>query len=139
MCLRAWGDEMTVVRWKFYDPNTLEQYTVPINPDSVTDPSRKKNIVEQPTVAQGGAMLLMEGRQAASVMEFSGAILTQAHHDAFNAWFDKDYPVKITDDLGVEQWVFITEYTPKRQRNASNFYKRTFTMKAYALPNNPLA
>lgn len=130
---------MLFTRWTFYDPNTLESYTVPINPDSVTDPSRKKNIVEQPTVAPNGALLLVEGRDQALVKQFSGTILTKEHHEAFNTWFEKRYPVRLTDDNGDQEWIYITEYSPKRVRSASRPYKRTFQVSAYVLPGNPYA
>ena len=130
---------MSFVRWTFYDPNTLVEFTVPINPNSVSDPDRKKKIKETPTLSKDGTVLLVEGREDAPTMKWSGTILTKAHHDAFIEWYKKSYSVRVTDDNGDEQWVFITGYSSERQRSPKYPYKRTFTMTAYALDGNPVA
>lgn len=123
---------MAWYRWKFYDPETTATWTVPINPSSVNEGEYSKNILEESTVSIDGDVMIVEGSDVATTMEFEGTMLTKEHHDAFIEWFRKRYPVRITDDFGYSTWVYITSYSPQRVRSSVQA-KRTYTVRAFVL------
>ncbi len=112
-------------RWQFYDPVELEVWTVPINPSKVSEPSLKKNVAQQSTLA--GPPMIVGGGRPIPEFKFEGTTLTNDHHLAFVRWWEKGNKVRITDDFGNQWWVYITEYTPERVRSHRH-EKRTFTM-----------
>lgn len=121
---------MPVVKWIFDDPVTAEQYIFSVNPNAGGDPQYKKNVVQQSTVAPGGLTLLSEGADTPLTLSWSGTIIDQAQHQVFITWFNKRYQIQLTDDLGRVFQVYITTYSPQRQRAANLAYKNTYTMEA---------
>lgn len=121
---------MTVVRWTLYDPVLLETYTMQINPNDGGSRQYKKNVNYQNTSAQDGNTLVFEGRDEPFQLEWSGVILEEQHLDDLISWFSRRRQVKLTDDLGRESWVYLTELAPKRTKAASHPWKHTYSMKA---------
>lgn len=119
-----------VVRWTFEDPNTLESWTVPINPNEGGSPGLQRNIQYQSTCAPDGKVVTFEGRDLPQTLEFSGVILTQEHLDLFVTWFEKRYQLSLTDDLGRQYMIVFDTFTPKRERAHSYPWKHSYTASA---------
>lgn len=119
-----------VVRWNFLDTTTSTTYEFAINPSNGGNPVYKKNIAQQNTVAPGGKTLLFEGADSPQELSWDGTVLTQAQHEMFITWFQKRHQVQLTDDLGRSFMIYITEYTPTRQRSIHYPYKFSYNMKA---------
>lgn len=119
-----------VVRWRFDDPSDSSFHVFEINPDAGGSPSYIKNVGYQNTVAPGGKTLIYEGADQPQTLEFSGNILSQDEFNAFITWFNKRHQIKLTDDLGRQMYIYITEFTPKRVRASLFPWRHTYDVKA---------
>lgn len=119
-----------VVRWTFYDPVTVETYTMQVNPKEGGTPGLKKNVNYKATTAATGRVLAFEGRDEPRMFDWSGTILTEQHLMDLTEWFNKRRQIQLTDDLGRQYWIYITDFTPKRERAVHHPWKHSYTMKA---------
>jgi hypothetical protein len=122
-----------VVRWSFYDPITLVSYEFEVNPREGGTPGRRKNITSQTTSASDGQAIIMEGAREPMTYEFSGTLLTEDQYNTFLEWFDLARQIQVTDDLGRQFWIFITEFSPKRERAIHFPWKHSYSIKATIL------
>lgn len=122
-----------VVRWTFYDPVEAETYTFEINPREGGSPNWDKRISEQNTTAPDGKVLLFEGQDPVQTLEWSGAIISQEHHDAYVEWWQKRRQIQLTDDLGRQYWIYLTSFKPTRMRAHSYPWRHNFTATALIL------
>lgn len=122
-----------VVRWTFYDPVTVETYTFHINPNDGGSPQYEKSVTFQNTSAPDGKAIIYEGQDAPTTLEWSGAILEEAHYDKYIEWFQKRRQVQLTDDLGRQYWIYITSFRPHRKRSRFLPYRHDFTATAIIL------
>lgn len=122
-----------VVKWKFDDPVTLEQYTFEISPNEHEAPTRRKKMAVEETSAPDGRTILFEGRREVAKTTWSGVLLSQEQFDEFDVWFEKPYQIKVTDDRGVEYWVYLESWEPTRQRARHYPWKHQYRMTAYVL------
>lgn len=129
---------MPVVRWTFTDPVTSAVYTFHLNPSSGGSPSYEKTITTETTVAPGGNVLLFEGADVPRVGSIAGTILSLAHYQAMVDWWEKRYPVVMTDDLGRAQTIYLKKFTPTRKRSVSHRYLHDFTLDYVVLSTTDL-
>ena len=126
---------MSVVKWFFNDPVSGDNYTFEINPNDGGSASMRKNLVYQNTAAPGGNVLMFEGQDEAQTGEFSGVILSEAQYLKMIEWFNKRYPIQVTDDLGRTDTIYITEFTPQRKRSVNYPYKHEYTVRYTVITN----
>lgn len=119
-----------LVRWTFFDPSVPETYTFAVNPNSGGSPDYAKTLTTQPTTAPGGKTLLFEGEDRPSRFEFAGVLRTEAQFDAFVTWWNKRLPIRITDDLGRQFWIYIDTFTPRRVRARRAIWKHSYSVEA---------
>lgn len=119
-----------VQRWTLYDPNTSQTLTFGMNPDSGGTPALRKNITYQATAAPYGRTLAFQGRQEVQTLDISGTLLTQDQYEFFLDWWEVQNQMLLTDDLGRQYWVVLTEFTPTRVRAAKHPWKHTYNIKA---------
>ena len=115
-----------VVRWTLFDPITDETYTFPFNPNEGGTPALTKNITYKASAALDGTTLMFEGRAEPQRLEFSGVILEEAHLEALTDWFEKRNKIVLTDDLGREFTVYLTEFSASRVRRGTRPYYHTY-------------
>jgi hypothetical protein len=125
------------LRWRFYDPTVPEEYVFEVGPDSGGSPEFAKTITEEATVAPGGKTLIFEGADQPQHLEFSGTLLSQEQYEAFVTWWSKRRQIRITDDMGREFWVYITRFTPKRERAIHSPYKHSYSITCTILDWEP--
>lgn len=117
-------------RWTLYDPATDETWTFAMNPSAGGSPALVKTLTYQATAAPGGQTLVFQGRQATQTLDLSGTLLTEAEYAFFEtAWYVQNQML-LTDDLGRQFWVVITEFSPTRVRAAHHPWKHTYNLKA---------
>lgn len=122
-----------VVRWSFHDPTIPETYVLEINPNEGGSPEYKKTITYANTSAPDGKTLIFEGRDEVQTISFSGTLLTVTHLTALTNWFQKRHQILVTDDLSRQFWIYITSFSPKRERAAHSPYKHSYTVEATVL------
>jgi hypothetical protein len=121
------------VSWYFTDLATSTEYIFEVNPNAGGSPLYQKNIAARTTLAAGGKQLVYQGTQIPSSFEWSGVLLNQEQHDMFTLWWEYRHQIQVTDDLQRTFYIYISDYTPERQRAAHSPHKRSYTMKATAL------
>lgn len=117
-----------VTKWQFWDPIASETYVFPINPNAGGTPTRAKSLAIEKTAAPDGKAILFEGREDPRKISVSGAILEEAELNAFYAWYDKRHQVRLTDDLGRQFWVYITNFSATRDRRQSHPWHHSYQM-----------
>ena len=118
------------MRWRFDDPTDGSFYIFEMSASEGGTPGNTKTITTKASSGPGGAVVLLEGRDAVQELSFEGTILTEPHYNALLVWFNKRHAVQLTDDLGRVYRIYITEFTPTRKRAAQHPFKHTYTMKA---------
>jgi hypothetical protein len=118
-----------VVKWIFEDASVPETYTFAVNPVQ-NDFSLQKSLIQQKTLAPDGQTILFEGRDEPRKFSFDGTLLEADQHDKFVEWFEKRRQIKVTDDLGAETLIYITNYTTQRGWRQSHPNRRTYTVDA---------
>ena len=124
---------MPVVRWEFYDPVTTDTYEFLMNPSEGGSPGYSKSITFSNTSAPGGKVLAFEGRDNVRELEISGVLKEASQLAAFETWFLKRNQIRVTDDLGRQFMVYITDFTPTRRRAVMTPYKHDYTMRMFIL------
>lgn len=122
-----------VVRWTLWDPVLDETWEMQVNPNEGGTPDNEKNVAYSNTSAPDGGTLIYEGRDNPQTIEWSGIILTQEHYDDYKYWFAKRRQVLLTNDLEEETWVYLTKFSPKRQRAVHHPYKHEYSVSAIVL------
>lgn len=117
------------VAWKFYDGTNT--YLLPVNPNAASMPSKKRNLTYQATPT--GGQITYEGRKTPNVLNFSGDILQESQYNSFRLWFLKRKQVRITDDLGQNFWVYLTSFSPSRQKSREYDWMMTYSAEAFVL------
>jgi hypothetical protein len=124
---------MPLVRWKFEDTETADEYTFEVNPSEGGSKQYDKRMTFQTTTASDGKTLVFEGQPEIKTLSFSGTILTQAQYDQMIFWFQKKNPILITDDLGRETLIYIKTFRPERQRAIHYPWKHSYSVEAIVL------
>jgi hypothetical protein len=117
-----------VVRWTLWDPTANETYTFGINPNEGGSPSLSKSLSTQSTAAPDGRTILFEGRDQPQKIEISGVLLDEIQLNTLQTWFGKRHQIRVTDDLGRQYWVYITDFTPTRGRRANYPFYHTYKL-----------
>ncbi len=112
-----------VVRWTF---QTIEDppitVTFPINPNEGGSPQVDKQLNIQSSVGPRRHTIIQEGQSGPPTLNFSGVILTQAHLELFETWFDRKYLLILTDDLGRQSKGVFSSFRPERVFKPNNPY-----------------
>lgn len=124
---------MTLVRWTFVDPSDSSSYTFAVNPNVGGSPAVKKQTTPLPLTASDGALVVFEGRNQPTTIDWSGATLDQSQYTAVVAWFAHRHQLVLTDDLGRTNQIYITGFTPKRAGLTNHPWRMTYQVKALVL------
>lgn len=115
---------LPLVRWQFFDGT--DTYELHLNPADDETPIPQKTISEEGVTAPGGRTMLFEGSRKPARRRISGVILEEAHLDALTEWYDKSQQIRVTDDLGREDWYWFETFVPKRGRRIEHPWRHTF-------------
>lgn len=122
-----------VIRWTLYDPVINETYEMHINPNEGGTPGVNKTIGYEATSAPDGNLILFEGRDEAQKLEWSGVIIEEEHLNELVKWTKKRRQLLLRDDLEREFWIYITSFSPTRQKRVGRPWKHEYSMSAYIL------
>lgn len=122
-------------RWIFHDPGTGDSWTVPINPDSMGNPTPAKGLAFGRNVRSGGRQTTFRQVPKPVEWEFAGVIRTQAHHDNLLAWLNRRGIIEITDHLSRTFEVMLTgfEVTERAPTKSGVRWRMRYSMKALLL------
>lgn len=115
-----------MARWNFQDNVISQNYNFDVNPNRGGTPSFQKNLSYSATPA--GSSIVFEGRDKPRTFTVSGTLREESQLIALQTWFDKEYQVKITDDLGREFWIYITNLQFERAQTRRWPFRHTFTI-----------
>lgn len=114
--------DMDTKRWIFFDPETDETWTVPINPNTMTDPEAKQRSfqfgVASRSSARSNRSVIRTFESAAQPIEwtFGGVIHTQDHYEKLERWARKPMDIHITDHLERTWHVVMKTFEPTERR-----------------------
>ncbi len=125
------------VAWKFYDPETLEEIGLEVNPyeDAGSHTLAHRQAYAQAEVApyrspfgedKLGTLVLSPGYEQER-FKYNGRVYTEAQYAIMENWCNRRYPIHMTDDLGRTFRVLIDEWLPARVRSRQSRYKHTYT------------
>lgn len=120
----------TLVRWRFFDPSTLESHEFMYNPNEGGTPSLQKHFEYSKTAAAAGRTLVFEGRDEPQKITFNGIVLEQTEYDAMIYWFNKRNQIYVIDDLGRQFSIVIEQLTLNRKRSALHQWRHDYTVNA---------
>jgi len=120
-----------VRRWRFRDVHQSGPqpygYTFEVNPNSGGSPQVTKQMSALSNTGPGRAPILQEGQSDPPTLQFSGVILTQAHYEALEDWYDRKILLELTDDLRREFTGVLTGFAPDRIRRPFNEWYHTYS------------
>lgn len=118
------------VKWSFTDywksGATPYQYIWEINPNDGGSPEISKNMTILQSAGPNRLNLVMEGNSTVPTLSFSGVIISQAHYETMELWFDRRVLIQLVDDLGRTFYGVFSKWSPKRSRRASNAWYHTY-------------
>ena len=107
-----------MAKWEFYDFVTDSTYTMELNPQQVNMGGVTKTISERGASSPTGKRILFEGRREPQVISFDGVIFNKDEYVRFENLANKNYQVRLTDDLGRVYWVYVTNFSPGRRKTS---------------------
>jgi hypothetical protein len=119
---------ITFSRWIFTDPTNSSTSTFEANPQDGDVVPRARNVVTQSRRAPGDKTVVVVNAQGLREFTFTGTILTQSMYNLLTTWFNKPYPIELTDDLGRTYSLYITKFIPQRIHKPYNPWFHTYTM-----------
>lgn len=121
-------------RWVLRDTATNAEWTMPINPDSMSSPYQRRNLKFAYGNARDPRVRTFSGSRPPVEWEWGGVIRSKSHYDALVAWAEKSVAVDVTDHLGRTFRVFITEFNPTDRRPTPRAsWRLRYAMKALIL------
>lgn len=131
---------MSVVKWRFRDLGTSEEVLLPLNPNSMTSPTRPRNL----SWAWGTKIGIerMRGFDAppdsAPTWQFGGVIITQSHYELLLAWAGRTAILRVQDHLGRRFKVVIQKFDPvERLPTATKPWRADYQMTCLFLERLP--
>lgn len=99
-------------RWTLEDPAAVETWVMPINPDSASGFGNARSLTFAGGYRRDQRTRTFQGAPPELTLEWAGVIRTQAHYDELLRWSRKSGATIVTDHLGRQRRVFITEFQP---------------------------
>lgn len=124
-----------VLRWRLRDVETGDTWTMPINPNQMSSPTRGRNISTVYGTRKGPHRLRsFQTPTDAAEWTFGGVIRTEQHYLDLVEWAKKDRKVRITDHLGrtFEVLMEALDAVDRRPTPAAP-WRMTYTMKTLLL------
>ena len=122
-----------MAKWEFFDHVTNVNVPLEINPSDVDMGGVQRTISETSASSPTGKRILFEGRRQPQKMVFTGVTFTKAQYEFFEDWANKNYQIRMTDDLGRQYWIYITRFAPTRRRAFNQPWLTDYTMEATVL------
>ena len=123
---------MAIYRWKFKDPVTLEEYTVPKNPSAMDPVFPQRALTQQATTAIGGQGLMWEGALPAKLWNFSGTVTDPDHYEALRHWaYDIHNRILLTDHFGRVLTLVMQSFEATPKRAVGKYWRHDYTCSAY--------
>lgn len=109
-----------IIKWQFSDPATDEVVLFEINPKSGGSPRREKELTFNFLTTQNfdgmiPRTIMYEGSDPFKQIDFSGTIYSEGQYNMIATWFQKRYPIVLTDDLERSYKVLIKKFGAKRE------------------------
>lgn len=125
---------MTTTRWVLRDTATDVEWTMPINPDSMSSPLPRRALKFGYGFRKDPRVRAFSGAREPIEWEWGGVIRSKSHYDRLVEWAEKSVAVDVTDHLGRTFRVFITEFNPTdRKPTPQVTWRLRYTMKALIL------
>jgi hypothetical protein len=105
-----------MIRWSLRHPGTGVTYTMPINPNTMTNPHGPRQTIGYVASPIDGAVRARRGRRMPQEWAFGGVIRTQDHHDALRDWCSSPDLVELTDHLARRWLVRLVAFEPEERR-----------------------
>jgi hypothetical protein len=112
---------MTRVANLFTNPVDASTFAWPINHNEEQPVGKSRQMADGAPTSNIG-MIPQQGSATPLVMQWKGTILTKAHHVAMLQWWQicEGHSIYLTDFVGSQYEILITDYQPQRKAVAQN-------------------
>jgi hypothetical protein len=133
---------MARTAWRFVDPETLDEYIWPVNPNNDSGSNSRNKSVDYASNAafyqnSQGQHTLANVINVSAVEQqpfsYDGFVYNVDQYNALVEWSNKKYPVELYDDLGRGSLVYIKNFTLQRVRSRQNPFKHSYTISGIIL------
>lgn len=131
------------IPWRFRDTVLSESYFLPVNPtaDSGSFALKKNtryqvsasNYVDTTNVLRIGDTVAQDAPSEQERFSYTGSLYTKEQIEAFEYWFNKNYPWYMRDDLMREHLIYPEQLTLERARSHQYRWKHTYTFTGLVL------
>lgn len=108
-------------------------YQFEVNPVRFRPPGRSPSITTQRTTSPTGPTIVMQGRDGASEGRMEGAVISAQQKSDLTLWFDKWYPLILTDDLNNTYEILWSGISWERLHRAINRHRYDYQADFIAL------
>lgn len=133
---------MSRIAWRFYDPDTTEEYVWPVNPnvDSGSH-ARSKNLAYSSVAGSYqnglnshhiGELINVQNVEQSS-FSYDGNVYNVDQLIALEEWVNKDHAVHLTDDLDRTFVVYLSKISFNRVRSRQYPYKHSYNISGIIL------
>lgn len=120
------------IAWTLSETTTPSSYAMSVNPKEATAPPLSKSFNVE--VASLNTLALIEKRDETSVISLQGVVLDKDQLDQMYLWFDKQFEITLTDDLGRQNLVYILSFAPTRDKVRIGYtWRHTYNMEMLVL------
>jgi len=105
-------DVITVIKWQLYDAVTDETFVFDLNPQDVEYTGRVRSF--KLTRTPLGRIIVSYGKINTATITFSGWLPTLELLDNLREWTLKEYQVRLTDELGRQNWYYLNNFAASR-------------------------
>lgn len=119
--------------WKLVDLESSETYEFNISPSQESIDWNKATIYEN-TLGPQRRTLIVEEQPDLQELRLEGTLLTQEQYETLLDWYERRHQINVVDDLGRIFTVYLREFSPKRERKASEPWFHTYTINAVIVP-----
>ena len=133
---------MSRIGWQLYDPVTTELYPWPVNPyqdNGSHSIIKESNYTAAAASYRDGLNIDRIGTVVHSrgvnmePFSYTGRTYSDAELTALSGWFEKDYAVQLTDDLGRTYLILVENFSFERIRARHSPYKHSYNVSGIVL------
>lgn len=131
------------IAWRFYDPQSTEEYFLPVNPSedtgsfTISKTTKYESAIstyrDNNNELRVDDTVIQDAPNEQQPFAYRGTVYTKNQYDQLILWLDKNYAWQLRDDLGREILVLVDKYSMERVRSAKFRWKHEYNFSGIIL------